>query len=201
VLIPRPETELMAERAVELLSRELPAGAKLVVDVGTGSGCIAVSIAKNLPDVTVHATDASEGALELARRNAEDLGVKDQIEFHAGELLEPVRHLAGRVSLVISNPPYIAEGDFKELAPELTYEPRGALVAGPTGLEVSEKLVASVAEMLVPGGAFLCEMGAGQAADVLALATATGSFESVKVRRDYADIERILEGRTPAEVV
>jgi len=199
VLIPRPETELMTERAIELLSRELPAGEKLVVDVGTGSGCIAIAVAKNLPDVTVHATDSSEGALELARKNAEELAVQDQIEFHAGELLEPVRDLVGRVHLLISNPPYVAEGEFEDLAPDLKYEPRDALVAGPTGLEVIEKLLESVPAMLAAGGVFLCEMGAGQAADVQALARGTGFFETVTVRRDYADIERILEARAPGE--
>ncbi len=195
VLIPRPETELLAERAIEVLGSELPPGPKIVLDVGTGSGAIALAIAKNLPDVLVHATDTSPGALEVAETNARELGVGDQVVFGQGDLLEPVIELAGRVHLMVSNPPYVSESEYEGLAPELAFEPRSALIAGPTGLEVIEKLVRAAPGMLVPGGLLLCEIGAGQAGGVKELVEETGAYESIVFRRDYADIERIVEAR------
>lgn len=195
VLIPRPETELVAERAIELLSRELPPGPKVVVDVGTGSGCLALAIAKNLPDVLVHAVDASAEALEVARANARELAVGNQVTFHQGELLEPVKELSARVHLVVSNPPYVREDEYENLAPELRYEPREALVAGPTGLEVIARLVEAAPGVLTDGGVLLCEIGAGQAEGVRRLLEAQPEYESFGFRRDYAQIERIVEAR------
>ena len=195
VLIPRPETELLAERAIELLRRELPPGPKTVVDVGTGSGAIAVAVAKNMPDVVVHATDTSADALELAEKNARELGVQGQVVFQHGDLFEPVCELAGQVHLVTSNPPYVAESDFAGLAPELRYEPRQAVVSGATGLEVIEKLVRAAPDMLMPLGVLLCEIGADQAPEVKRLAEGTEAYSSVTLRQDYANIERILEAR------
>lgn len=200
VLIPRPETELLAERAIELLRRELPSGPKIVIDVGTGSGAIAVAIAKSLPDVVVHATDTSPGALKVAEDNARQLGVQDQVTFHQGDLLEPVAELAGQVHLVASNPPYVAESDYETLAPELTFEPREALVSGPTGLEVIEKLVTTAADILRGGGVLLCEIGAGQASGVRQLLERTEAYESVTFRWDYAGIERIVEARKKSPI-
>ena len=195
VLIPRPETELLAEGAIALLRRELPPGRKTVVDVGTGSGCLAVAIAKNLPDVLVHATDTSADALEVARTNAHELGVQDQVVFHQGALLEPVAELAGQVHLVVSNPPYVSEAEQETLEPELHYEPLHAIVAGPTGLEVITPLVAAAPELLSDGGVLLLEIGAGQATEVRELLQANSNYESYAFHRDYADIERIVEAR------
>ena len=195
VLIPRPETELLAERAIALLRRELPPGRKTVVDVGTGSGCLAVAIAKDLPDVLVHATDTSADALEVARTNAHELGVQDQVLFHQGPFLEPVAELVGQVHLVVSNPPYVSEVEAQTLEPELGHEPRHALVAGPTGLEVIAPLVAAAPELLTDGGVLLLEIGAGQAAELRQLIGANSNYESHAFHRDYADIERIVEAR------
>jgi release factor glutamine methyltransferase len=196
VLIPRPETELLAERAITLLARELPPGEKTVVDVGTGSGCIAVAIAKNLPDVIVHATDSEASALTVARENARSLGVLGQLRFHQGNLLEPVAGLAAVVHLIAANPPYVPEQDYERLAPELHYEPRQAVAAGPTGLEVIAPLVSAAPALLRPGGVLLCEIGAGQAPEVCRLVEETGAYASSTIRRDYASIERILEAKT-----
>jgi len=195
VLIPRPETELLAERAIELLRCGLPAGPRTVVDVGTGSGCLAVAIAKNLPDVTCHATDTSAQALEVARANAHELGVQDQVVFHKGPLLEPVAELADRVDLVVSNPPYVSEAEYETLEPELHHEPRQALVAGPTGLEVTGPLLAAAPRVLADGGVLLLEMGAGQSPEVGRLLEANSAYESFTFRHDYADIERIVEAK------
>jgi release factor glutamine methyltransferase len=173
VLVPRPETELLVELAVELE----PA---TVLDVGTGSGAIALALADERPDLRVVATESSPGALAVARANASRLGLR--VEFLEGDLLEPV---GGPIDAVVCNPPYVREGE--RLAPELGYEPAEALYAGPTGLEVYRRLVPAVAD--VPFVAF--EVGAGQALDVAAL---LGEF-ATEVVPDLAGIARVVVGR------
>jgi release factor glutamine methyltransferase len=195
VLIPRPETELLAERAITLLGGVAP-GEKTVVDVGTGSGCIAVAIAKNFPDVVVHATDCSADALAVARENARSLGVQDQVRFHQGNLLEPLAQLAAVVDLVAANPPYVPEKDYETLAPELHYEPRQAVAAGASGLEVIAALISAAPALLKPGGVLLCEIGAGEAPEVRRLIEESGAYAFFTIHRDYGSIERILEART-----
>jgi len=176
VLIPRPETETLVEAAVAELAR----GAR-VADVGTGSGAIALALADERPDLDVVATDVSEDALAVARANAARLGLA--VAFVRGDLLDG----AGRVDAVLSNPPYVEDG--APLAPEIDrHEPALALRAGPDGLAVVRRLVAAAA---AAGAAFLgVEVGAGQAADVQALARANG-FARTAARRDLAGIERV----------
>jgi release factor glutamine methyltransferase len=174
VLIPRPETEHVVEAALSL-----PAGAR-VVDVGTGSGAIALALADERPDLRVVATESSPGALAVARANAALLGLS--VELLEGDLLEPVE---GPIDAVVSNPPYVRTGE--RLAPELAYEPADALYAGPSGLEVYRRLVPALAD--VPFVAL--EVGAGQAADVAALL----SGREVELVRDLAGIERVVVGR------
>jgi release factor glutamine methyltransferase len=178
VLIPRPETEHVVEAALAL-----PHGAR-VVDVGTGSGAIALALADERPDLRVLATDSSPGALAVARANAARLGLA--VEFLQGDLLEP---LEGPVDAVVSNPPYVRRGD--PLPPEVArYEPVGALCAGDDGLDVLRRLVKAAA-----GATFAAfEVGIGQAGDVEALMRAAG-FESVDRVRDLAGIERVVVGR------
>ena len=176
VLIPRPETEFVVEAALAL-----PAGAR-VVDVGTGSGAIALALKTERPDLAVVATDSSVAALDVARANAQALGL--EVEFVEGDLLEPV---TGAVDAVLSNPPYVATGDV--LPPEITrYEPSAALYAGPDGLEVIRRLVAAAAG--VPFVAL--EVGAGQAPAVAALMAAWAQVETI---RDLAGHERVVVGR------
>jgi release factor glutamine methyltransferase len=174
VLIPRPETEHVVEAALSL-----PAGAR-VVDVGTGSGAIALALADERPDLRVVATESSPGALAVARANAARLNLP--VELVEGDLLDPV---AGRVDAVVSNPPYVRDGE--RLAPELAYEPREALYGGPDGLEVLRRLAAAARD--VPFVAF--EVGLGQAADVAALLPG----REIDVVRDLAGIERVVVGR------
>ena len=141
VLIPRPETELLVEQAVA----RVPRGAR-VVDVGTGSGCIAVSLALERPDLRVIGVDVSVAALAVAKRNRDRLGAR--VDFAASDLLESVRD----VDFIVSNPPYIPEGDMATLQVEVTYEPRSALTPGPRGTEVIERLLRSGVPAIVEIG-------------------------------------------------
>jgi release factor glutamine methyltransferase len=180
VLIPRPETEHLVEAVLDL-----PTGAR-VCDVGTGSGAIALALKSERPDLRVVATDASAEALEVARANAERLGL--DVELHHGDLLASVR---GPLDAVVSNPPYVEDG--AELAPEIVrYEPALALRAGPDGLDVIRRLLPAVGA--TSAGTVALEVGDGQSAAVAALMREAG-FGDVSVVRDYAGIERVLVGR------
>ena len=182
VLIPRPETEHVVEAALGL-----PRGAR-VVDVGTGSGAIALALKAERPDLEVLGTDASAAALAVARENAAALGL--DVVLLEGDLLEPV---AGPVDAVVSNPPYVAEGE--PLEPEIErHEPRAALKAGRDGLDVLRRLAPAAAGSGARFAAF--EVGAGQAAAVGELLLAAG-FTAVEAVRDLAGIERVVVGRRP----
>jgi release factor glutamine methyltransferase len=177
VLIPRPETELLVEVAVE---RD-PAS---VLDVGTGSGAVSLAIADELPEAEVTATDASAAALVVARANAKRLGLDGRVSFSEGGAPER------RYDLVVANLPYVREDEWDELAPEITeFEPRGALVAGRDGLDAIRGLLASPPDC----EAIALEVGAGQAAAVAELLVGAG-FRSVDARRDLAGIERVVVG-------
>jgi len=167
VLIPRPETELLVEKVIELSSGEK----ELIVDVGTGAGNIAVSLARELPMVEIVATDVSQEALDAAEMNAA-LQKIATITFVKGSLFEPLKkmQLQGKCDFVVSNPPYVSEGEWESLQEEIrNYEPKEALVAGESGLEFIEKLIEGAPTFLKPGG-FLClEIGFGQKEKVLSL--------------------------------
>jgi release factor glutamine methyltransferase len=186
VLVPRPETELIVEVALELLPAQSDAG--LIVDACTGSGCIAIALAVERPNLHVIATDVADAALAVARRNAERHDVADRVEFVRGDLLDPV----GRVcELIVSNPPYIAERDRASLPPEVRdYEPPVALFAGNDGLEVIKRLVADAPPRLRPGGHLVFEFGFGQGEAVNGLLAAAADFTAVQLRRDLQGIER-----------
>ncbi|HEY4743672.1 MAG TPA: peptide chain release factor N(5)-glutamine methyltransferase, partial [Desulfuromonadaceae bacterium] len=185
VLIPRHDTETLVTEALGRMP-----GARSVLDIGAGSGCIAVALAKQLPEATVVAVDISSAALAVARRNAEKHGVS--IEFLAGSLLEPV---AGRrFDLVVSNPPYIPTGDIAGLEPEVRdHEPRGALDGGADGLDAYRILVPAARACLNPGGWLLVEMGICQADAVAALFRQSG-FGEIHTARDAGAIERVVGG-------
>jgi release factor glutamine methyltransferase len=182
VLIPRPETELLVERALELRPES-------VLDLGTGSGAVALALKRHLPSARVVAVERSAAALAVAQRNAVKLGL--EVEFRHGLWFAPV---AGeRFDLVVSNPPYVAEGDPHLSQGDLRFEPQSALVAGRDGLEAIREIVGAAKAHLNPGGWLLLEHGMGQDAEVRSLLRAQG-LESVESWPDLAGIARVSGG-------
>ncbi len=191
VLIPRPETEGLVEAVSRLASGERP----VIADIGTGSGCIAVSLARRLPQAALYATDCSAAALRVARRNAERHGVAARIAWLEGDLLEPLRArgLSGLVNVLVSNPPYIAEREWEALQPEVRlFEPRVALAGGEDGLAIYRRLVRDAADLLYEGGWLIVEVGQGQADPVRRLIEDTGRYGAMEIRPDQAGIERVV---------
>jgi len=184
VLIPRPETELIVESALSAL-HGVPA--PLVADVGTGSGCLAIAIAIERA-ASIVATDVSDIALAMARRNAERLNVVDRIAFHRTDLLDGVD---ARFDLIVSNPPYVRAGDRAGLQPEVRREPDAALFAGEDGLDVIRRLLAAAVDRLKPGGRLMFEFGYGQDDAVAELISATTGLRMIGLRPDLQEIPRV----------
>lgn len=190
VLIPRPETEHLVEKVVELAPTfHRPR----IVDVGTGSGAIAIALAHEWPDAVMTATDISDAALRLARQNAERLGFADRVRFLQGDLLLPV---AGeQFDIVVSNPPYVAERDRETLSVEVRdYEPAQALFAGEDGLAIYRQLIPAAWNSLVASGFVVLEIGFGQADPVRALLADAG-FSQVEFAADLQGIPRVVSAR------
>ena len=191
VLIPRPETEALVGEVLAW------AGARgrsdlTALDVGTGSGAIALSLAIEGAFASVLATDVAEPALEVARRNRATAGLDDRVELRHGRLFEPLAP-GERFDVVVSNPPYVAEVEADTLEPEVVrWEPRLALFAGADGLDVLRSLVTGAGEALRPGGLLALEVGAGQTVAVARVAEDTGWYAGVSIRRDYAGKERFV---------
>jgi release factor glutamine methyltransferase len=186
VLVPRPESELIVEEAVAF-AREHPV--RRVIDVGTGSGCLAIAIASELHDVRITAIDVSLSAIEVARRNASVLGVDGRIEFHLGDVLEDVHEPA---DLIVSNPPYVPENMAAQLAAEvIEYEPHAALFGGETGLEIIAALFQQAPSRLADGGRLVVEFGWDQRDAVGRLAAAHG-WHVLRIRADLQGIPRTI---------
>ena len=186
VLIPRPETELIVEAALA----SFPRSATLdIVDVGTGSGCLAVALARERPASRIIATDISRDALEVARLNARRLGVASRVELVETDLLNGVER---EFDLIVSNPPYVPEPDRLQLQPEVrNYEPARALFAGEDGLSIIRRLVDQVPARLKPEGRLIFEFGYGQADDIRTLLSNTRSMVLLDLRRDLQGIPRV----------
>ena len=194
VLIPRPETEQVVEVALAEL-RKLSPPKPLVVDLGTGSGAVALSFAVEVPEAQVWATDASADALAVARANLAGIGrAAARVRLEEGDWFAALpKLLQGRVHLVVSNPPYVADGD--TLPPEVAdWEPAGALFSGPTGLEAAGAILAEAPLWLTRPGACVLEIAFHQTADATALAYDAG-FQDVEVRPDLAGLDRALVAR------
>ncbi|AKF82660.1 modification methylase HemK [Myxococcus fulvus 124B02] len=193
VLIPRPETELLVEAALRRLPKDAPARA---LDVCTGSGCIAISLAAERPLLAVTATDLSPDACALARENAEALKVSERVTVLQGDLFSPLP--AGVLfHVVVSNPPYIESGEIAGLSAEVRREPRLALDGGPDGLVALKRVVSEARKWLEPGGLLALEMGETQGPAVLELLRAAG-YEDARVEKDLERRERMAFGTQPA---
>jgi len=198
VLIPRPETEHLVVAAVDLLAA-LPAGSKpLVADVGTGSGAIAVAIAKHAAAAQIIATDISPAALAVARQNAADHGVTGRIEFLETDLLASLP-TQRQFDLIVSNPPYIGTQEEGTLAPQVRdHEPRLALFGGPTGTEIIARLIPQAAERLTAGGFLLFEVSPLIAAAAQDLVNQSQAFEPATILKDLSGLARVIKARRVA---
>ncbi len=193
VLIPRPETELLVEDALVFM-RLLDVEHPLVLDLCTGRGCIAVSIAKDYPGARVYGTDISKNAIILARENAA-FNDQERVEFFTGDLFEAVSDLSlrGHFDIIVSNPPYIPEGDIGGLQKEVAgHEPRVALDGGADGLVIISRIIKAAPAFLKPGGKLMLEVGFDQGEPVAEILRESGAFVEVRVRKDYSGIERIV---------
>jgi release factor glutamine methyltransferase len=198
VLIPRPETEALVGEVLAWAAACDRIGLT-ALDVGTGSGAIALSLAIEGTFASVLATDVAEPALAVARRNRAGSGLDDRVELRQGRLFEPL--VPGeRFDVVVSNPPYVAESEAASLEPEVVeWEPRVALFAGLDGLDVLRELVSEAGAVLRPAGLLALEVGAGQAAAVARMAEETGRFAGASIRRDYAGKERFVLAESRGE--
>ncbi|WP_404363701.1 peptide chain release factor N(5)-glutamine methyltransferase [Corallococcus coralloides] len=193
VLIPRPETELLVEAVLHAVPKDAPSR---VLDVCTGSGCIAISVAAERPQATVLATDLSKDACALARENAQALGVSERVSVLEGDLFAPLPPDA-TFRVVVSNPPYIDSGDIAGLSAEVRREPRLALDGGPDGLVALRRVIQGARRVLEPGGLLALEMGETQGSAVLELLRAAG-YSDARVEKDLERRERMAFGTQPA---
>jgi release factor glutamine methyltransferase len=189
VLIPRPDSEFVV---VEFLAAARALKSPRCVDVGTGSGCLALACAHEHPGATFQAIDVSPEALAVARENAAALGLTGRVTFHEGHLLDPVAR-AGPFDVIVSNPPYIATDVIPTLEPGVRdYEPRSALDGGPDGLAVVTPLIERAASLLAPGGHLILEIGSDQEKPVTALLTSQPGLTVEAVVRDHANHPRVV---------
>jgi len=198
VLIPRQETELVVDEALLRLPLDrFRLASATVIDAGTGSGCLAVTLVRERPRLRVIAIDASDAAIDVARANAQRLGVGDRIEFRVASWPGALT-LDAPADLIVANPPYVPERDRAALAPEVReFEPAAALFAGPDGLDAIRTLVPAAARALAPGGWLVMEIGAGQAEDVAAIVAATPGLALDRIVPDLQSIPRVVIAHVP----
>ncbi|MDD5252737.1 MAG: peptide chain release factor N(5)-glutamine methyltransferase [Candidatus Omnitrophota bacterium] len=191
VLIPRPETEILVETAIEKLRQEGVTSPK-ILDLGTGSGCIAVALAKNLEAADVWASDVSNAALQLAKENA---GLNNvEVKFLQSDIFSALKLKSEKFDLIISNPPYISDGDFGSLAKEIFFEPQLALKAGKDGLDFYRRIISRAGFYLKGNGLLMFEVGLNQANFVKEMLQRQG-FNQLSLIRDYNNIERIVTAK------
>jgi release factor glutamine methyltransferase len=191
-LIPRPETEHLVEKAILFLRRR--EGSRQVLDLCTGSGCIAAAIAKNVENAEVVATDISDAALKVAAENMEKLKLADRVKLLCGDLFDPIIEGLddGRVDLIVSNPPYVSESEYTKLEKNVqAYEPKDALWAGANGLDVYKRIIEKIDDFLKPDGALMMEIGYAQGNAVRELLENTGIFKTISIEKDFANNDRI----------
>lgn len=190
VMVPTPETESLAQRAISFVkAKELQV--PRVLDIGVGSGVIAVTIAAEINEANVVALDISEDALDVARKNASDLKVADRVEFRHSDLFAALKQ-GEMFDLILSNPPYIAEPDYSGLMKEVLADPKISLVAGTEGMDIITKLVRHAPDYLASGGRVMFEIGYDQSAKVAAITEADERYSSIEIIKDLNDIDRIV---------
>ena len=193
VLIPRPETEILVEKAI-LLAKALTEGTQLrVLDLGTGSGVIAVTMAKEIPASLVFATDISGKALDVARANAQAHGVSSSITFLHGDLFAPLMPEKPAFHLIASNPPYVCTHEINGLHAEVAlYEPKAALDGGKDGMDYLKKIIAQAPQFLIPGGWLLLEMSPYQVEKALFTLAEMDVYQNTKAVEDYSHHQRVI---------
>ena len=196
VLIPRPETEILVDAVVDIIkgargqgqgSREMR-----ILDLGTGSGNIAIALTKSTPDCRIIASDISEGALEVARLNARRHGVADRIEFVVSDLFDNIKDV---FDVIVSNPPYIARPEFETLQQEVLMEPRVALDGGSDGLDFYKKIIAAGTKHMKPGSHIIFEIGYGQRKGICDIIENAAFLKVIKVTIDFNEIDRIIAAK------
>ncbi len=192
VLIPRPETEILVETAVKLLPSAFSGD---ILDIGTGSGCIAVSLARAFPGASIKAVDISFEALQVAKANAVSNHLQAQIEFIHNDLFPPRHHSPGKYDLIISNPPYIISQEIDGLQIEVRKEPRLALDGGIDGLDFYRRIIEGSLNYLNGSGLLIMEMGFNQAKAIKNSFQKSRNFEIIEAVRDYSGIERVIAAR------
>ncbi len=198
VLIPRPETELIIDLVLEHTSAARQISHWL--DLGTGSGAIAIGLAAALPQATIHAVDCSDAALTIARQNITNAGLIDHIQLYQGSWWQPLSHLSGQVMGMVSNPPYIPTMLVPDLQPEVAlYEPHLALDGGTDGLVAIRQLVNTAPDFLVAGGLWLVEMMAGQGMAVVELLERQGQYQDIQIINDWAGLDRFVVARRKSD--
>ena len=192
VLIPRPDTEIIVEETLDICHKMDSPEIK-ILDIGTGSGAIAIALAGELPHAKVTATDISAAALALAKKNVCALKLENKIDFRQGDLFETVE---GVFDIIVCNPPYISEKEYEKLPVGVKdYEPPVALLAGKKGTEFYEKLIYQAVDYLQKNGWLLLEIGAKQEKSVRGLMEESGCYDSMEMRRDYAGLPRVIRAR------
>ncbi len=193
VLIPRPETELIVEETIKAAAT---GHAPLILDLCTGSGCIAVTLAKEIPGSRVFAVDISEKVLSVARENAERHSVAERITFLNGDIFEPLNGLNIKADIIVSNPPYISKKMMAGLEPEVKdYEPVTALYGGDDGLDFYRRIISDTPAYLTQGGHLILEMGYGQTEEIEKLIKQNNVFEQIDIKKDLAGIDRVIKAQ------
>ncbi len=193
VLIPRPESELLVEQALDLL-RLLRSDAPRpwILDLGTGSGALIIALGLEIPDAFLCAADISERALAVARENACRHGLDQRIRFVGGDLWGPFKPRIAAFDIIVSNPPYVDSNALGSLMPEIGFEPRVALDGGPGGMNFIEEIIEAAPDFLKPGGWVLIEMDPAQTRPALGLIDKTGGYRQAKAVKDYARRDRVV---------
>lgn len=192
-LIPRPETELLVEHAIEFIRSR--SGPQSILDLGTGSGCISIAIAKNCKHALVTAVDISESALKFARQNVSDHNLLEQINIIAADLFEQLGKLdpEPKFDLIVSNPPYVSTGEFEQLDRKIrAFEPPEALLAGPEGLDIYRKIISDIRPYLKSDAAVMLEIGSKQTDAVIELLGRTGIFSDIYAVKDFQGLDRLI---------